>query len=102
MSSGVVAVVGQLQDAQVARAQIDMASLSSALDMHYLIKGRRPQFLSELADSRVVEREPSDPWGHEFIYRSPGTEGRSFDLLSAGPDGLEGTEDDVQFVKGKR
>jgi general secretion pathway protein G len=26
----------------------------------------------------------NDPWGHRFIYRSPGTRGE-FDLLSAGP-----------------
>lgn len=37
---------------------------------------------------------PKDNWGRPFIYRSPGTHG-DFDLLSIGPDGVEGTDDDV-------
>ena len=38
---------------------------------------------------------PTDPWGHAYIYRSPGKNGAAFDLLSAGPDGKEGTADDI-------
>lgn len=39
---------------------------------------------------------PSDPWGNAYVYRSPGTQNpKGYDLLSMGPDGREGTEDDV-------
>jgi len=39
---------------------------------------------------------PADPWGNEYIYRSPGTVNTDgYDLLSPGPDGKEGTDDDV-------
>jgi general secretion pathway protein G len=34
---------------------------------------------------------PQDPWGHSYIYRCPGLHG-DFDLLSYGPDGVEGGE----------
>lgn len=39
---------------------------------------------------------PNDPWGNAYIFRSPGTQNTSgYDLLSVGPDGREGTEDDI-------
>jgi type II secretion system protein G len=42
------------------------------------------------------ERLPADKWGHPLVYRSPGTaDPTSYDLLSVGPDGVEGTNDDV-------
>lgn len=34
---------------------------------------------------------PLDPWGKPYIYRCPGQHG-DYDLLSYGPDGLEGGE----------
>lgn len=38
-----------------------------------------------------------DPWGHEYGYRFPGEHGdeNTYDLWSNGPDGEEGTEDDI-------
>ena len=32
---------------------------------------------------------PKDPWGKAYVYRSPGIHG-DYDLLSYGPDGVEG------------
>ena len=41
-------------------------------------------------------RVPKDPWGLDYIYRCPGTVNTDdYDLLSAGPDGREGTDDDI-------
>ena len=37
---------------------------------------------------------PDDPWDKPYTYKSPGTNG-DFDICSAGPDGTEGTDDDV-------
>lgn len=37
-----------------------------------------------------------DPWGNEFVYEYPGQYNEDgFDLYSLGPDGEEGTEDDI-------
>ena len=37
-----------------------------------------------------------DPWYHDLIYTNPGTHNtNSYDLFSAGPDGIPGTKDDV-------
>lgn len=37
-----------------------------------------------------------DPWGRKLAYRNPGKHNAGgYDVLSFGPDGLEGTEDDI-------
>ena len=39
---------------------------------------------------------PQDPWGNNFIYEFPGKHNSNYyDLISLGPDGKQGTEDDV-------
>jgi oligopeptide transport system ATP-binding protein len=40
---------------------------------------------------------PIDPWGRPFRYRSPGTEGRPYDLGSTGADGVK-SDDDIGTV----
>lgn len=38
----------------------------------------------------------NDPWGQPYQYRSPGTYNKSgFDVWSKGPDGQDGTPDDI-------
>ena len=45
---------------------------------------------------KYIDEVPTDKWGHKLIYRCPGTvDPASYDLLSAGPDGIEGTADDI-------
>ncbi len=36
---------------------------------------------------------PLDPWGNDYIYRSPGKDGSKYDIYSLGPDGKEGNDD---------
>jgi general secretion pathway protein G len=44
-------------------------------------------------DEKVI---PKDAWGRDFTYECPGRENpESYDIVSAGPDGVEGTEDDI-------
>lgn len=39
---------------------------------------------------------PLDPWGHEYVYLCPGIHNpNSYDLYSAGPDGIRGDQDDI-------
>jgi len=38
---------------------------------------------------------PKDPWGGRYVYVKEGTRGIDYDVFSMGPDGNEGTEDDV-------
>ena len=39
---------------------------------------------------------PDDPWRHPYIYVCPGKHNpSSYDIMSMGPDGREGTDDDI-------
>ena len=42
---------------------------------------------------KYLMKVPLDPWGNPFIYRS--SEMGLIDIISCGPDGEEGTEDDI-------
>jgi general secretion pathway protein G len=43
-----------------------------------------------------LERMPLDSWDREFKYAAPGKHNpNSFDLWSVGPDGQDGTDDDI-------
>lgn len=46
-------------------------------------------------DGPYLNEEPVDPWGGKYQYRFPSENGREFDLWSNGPDGIEGSEDDI-------
>ena len=44
----------------------------------------------------VFSNLPQDPWGNDYIYVVPGAKNTiKFDVRSKGPDGVEGSEDDV-------
>lgn len=96
-------------EAKVARAQIE--GLVKALDIYRLENGRYPstdQGLTALVvppgdeprwDGPYLQKGvPLDPWGREYVYRSPGEHG-DYDLLSLGKDGLPGgTGDNAEIV----
>ena len=56
---------------------------------------KEPKYMP-LMNSTAVDDLLKDPWGHPFVYYCPGKHNReSYDLFSIGPDGVEGTGDDV-------
>ncbi len=38
---------------------------------------------------------PTDPWNIEYQYKMPGKDGANYELISAGPDKIFGTDDDM-------
>jgi len=42
-----------------------------------------------------AEEIPPDPWKNEYQYYYTGESARPFEIYSYGPDGEEGTEDDI-------
>jgi general secretion pathway protein G len=52
----------------------------------------------------LKEPKPNDAWGNAWIFRVPSTiiEGQAFDIVSNGPDGQEGTEDDISNHDGRK
>ena len=43
-----------------------------------------------------INNVPKDKWNHDYVYRAPGVHNQNgVDLSSNGPDGQEGTADDI-------
>jgi general secretion pathway protein G len=42
-----------------------------------------------------IAQLPADPWGKAYIYVQPGTKGRTYDIISCGPDGVLGSADNL-------
>lgn len=89
-------------EVKVTRAQID--GLAKALDQYRLDTGHFPTSEQGLAALRSAPAEepkwagpyltkavPKDPWGNDYLYRSPGEHG-DYDLWSLGKDGRAGGE----------
>jgi general secretion pathway protein G len=103
-------LAGRSQEAKEAAARADInARLSAALDLFEMHNGRYPttaEGLNALRTAPAGARDwkgpylkrpvPLDPWGKAYVYRSPGQHNREdYDLFSLGPDGVEGTADDI-------
>ncbi len=114
---GVLAVMvvprfaGRSEQARVTAAKNDLARLVVALDSFEIDNGRYPDSSEGLAALvrrpnnvtnwtgpylQNVQSEPKDPWGnpYRYVYPSRRNEG-GYDLYSIGPDGQEGTDDDI-------
>ena len=92
-----------------AKAQVGM--FKTPLDMYQLDLGSYPSSSSGLEALRTAPGDvqdskwqgpylekavPADPWGRQYQYANPGkhnTDG--YDVWSLGPDGADGTDDDV-------
>lgn len=95
--------------AKLEQAHAELLTLSTQVRAYEMINGQRPttaEGLTALVQrpsisplprwKPLLETIPVDPWGAEYVYRSPGAIGtREFDLYSKGPDGRDGTGDDV-------
>ena len=91
-------------------AEVQIREIENALGLYYYHNGFYPttiQGLEALVTKPTACPQPKnypeggylkriliDPWGNPFIYRCPGEIGL-IDIISCGPDGIEGTEDDI-------
>lgn len=89
-------VFGTLDKANIQEARIEIGQLTQMVESYYLASSPRqfPNELDDLAEgpSPLTKEIPNDPWGNPYIYSK---QGREFSITSAGPDGIEGNEDDV-------
>jgi general secretion pathway protein G len=93
---------GQIGKAEVKAARAQMDALEKALDNYRLDVGSypstqqglnalfvQPAGVAKWAGSYLKKGVPADPWGRNYIYKSPGDHGE-FDLSSLGRDGAPG------------
>lgn len=91
-----VAVLPRLNDARVEQARTDAQSIRGAVEM-YLAQNPSADCPSvdELVSERILSSRTrtTDPWDNAFSVEC---EGEDITVVSAGPDGQMGTEDDVE------
>ncbi|WIO73190.1 type II secretion system major pseudopilin GspG [Porticoccaceae bacterium LTM1] len=105
-------ILKQVGGSKTKTAALQIEEFATALDLYHLDMGRYPStqdgldaLVSKPGNARFwngpylkkkVIRE--DPWGNEYVYRSPGEHG-DYDLYSLGADNREGgTGDDADIV----
>jgi general secretion pathway protein G len=59
-----------------------------------------PKTIDDLVAQKYMPKKQKDPWNRDFILRCPGTINTDgIDVISMGPDGQEGTADDIKAVE---
>ncbi len=98
-------VIGRPDEARVTVARTDVRTIASSLEMYRLDNRSYPSTAQGLealvtrptappvpaswSSNGYLQRVPVDPWGHPYVYRSPG-ETAPYELLSLGVDGKPG------------
>ena len=98
-------ILGRIDEARVTKARNDLRLYESALDLYRmdnfkypttdqgleaLVKKPNDPNLKNWRAEGYVKQLQKDPWGHDYVYVSPGTNGAPYDLLSLGADGQPG------------
>ena len=101
---------GRTEQARNTAAQTQISNFGTALDQFEVDCGYYPKGKSGLNDLLVQPRDaqnwhgpylkidviPLDPWQQPYTYECPGKHNpASYDLISGGPDGRIGSDDDI-------
>ena len=100
-------LAGRTEQAKVGAAKADINSnIATALKLYELDNGAYPStseglnaLLNKTGNAKnwngpYIEKKPIDPWGREYLYKSPGEHrAYDYDLYSLGRDGQEGGDD---------
>jgi len=106
-------ILGRGEEARIGVAKTQIRNIANSLDLYKLDNFNYPsteQGLDALVNEPSGSPEaknwskdgylpsvPVDPWGNEYQYVSPGSEG-PYDLYSFGPDGKEGGSDEGEDI----
>jgi general secretion pathway protein G len=110
MTLVVTKVASKIDQARITTTKANLKLLASAVNQFKMDTGRFPtedaglkELIDRPSDVKVWEEGgylettelPKDGWGHDFIYELNPESGKQFVIKSAGPDGEEGTDDDL-------
>ena len=98
-------MVGRSEQARQTAVRADISAIKTALDAFEVDNGYYPKSLQDLLQQPsnaknwhgpYLDKVPQDPWSNPYIYTYPGRRNaNSYDLMSVGPDGKAGTDDDI-------
>lgn len=106
----VTKVATKIDQARIITTKANLKMLHSAVNQFKMDTGRFPaedlgliELIEQPSDVPAWEEGgylettelPKDGWGHDFIYELFPESGKAFAIRSAGPDGQEGTDDDL-------
>ncbi len=102
-------LTGRREQANVSAAKQQVSNFKTELDLFEKDNSRFPtteEGLNALVTNpanlaewkRYTDSIPVDPWGHPYVYRCPGSNGKDYDVYSCGPSGQDqqGGGDNVQ------
>ena len=108
-------MAGRSQQAKLTAAQSQISNIEMALDAFEVDNGYYPKTgaLNELVDAPanangwkgpyLKKGVPPDPWGNQYVYEYPGKHTQNgYDVMSPGPDGRAGTDDDINSWENKK
>ncbi len=100
-------IMDRPNEARIVATKQDIGTIIAALKLYKLDNGRYPtteQGLKSLIEKPTaeplpanwktggyLEKAPTDPWGHAYLYLNPGIKGE-IDVISYGADGQQGGE----------
>jgi general secretion pathway protein G len=85
---------GQGDKARIGTTKKNLATLQQIITAYQLEKGSWPETLQALVPN-YASKLSKDGWNRDFVYYTPSPDGRAYALFSAGPDGTNGSVDDI-------
>ena len=100
---------GRSEQARITAVETQISNFETALDTFEVDNGYYPegddgliQLLEQPDDAKnwlgpyLKHGIPLDPWGNAYTYECPGANNETgYDIMSTGPDGIKGTDDDI-------
>jgi general secretion pathway protein G len=98
-------IIDKVDVAKVKRAQSDIRAIQTALDLYRLDNFKYPTTeqglqalvkqpvdptITNYAPAGYLKSLPKDPWGNVYLYVSPGSDGRDYEITTYGRDGKPG------------
>ena len=90
-------VFGQLKQAQIKTASLDLSAISNGVDLYHVETGQWPDSLGQLVP-KFLKEVHKDPWGSDYAYVRTG---EGYDIYSYGPDKAQGGGDDINVHGGE-
>jgi general secretion pathway protein G len=100
MSAVGVGVFAQFKKGQRKVAQAQANDVAAKIVQFMADNSECPKTLDDLVAQKYLPKKTKDPWNRDLIIRCPGTVNTDgVDVVSLGPDGQEGTADDVKAAE---
>lgn len=94
------------EKARRTQAEMQVKAIGQALELYKLDNRKypttseglkalveKPSGAKNWKDGGYMQKMPEDPWGNDYVYLSPGVNGK-YDLMSYGADGKKGGSED--------